>query len=184
MINSIVIAAEPRWQSPIQFSRMRLHADMSRALGKLKADRKGAIELLERCHRNAISDGSLADYFLPALRKAGLKTEHDQWFRASWDYLRGEIAKFPDDDHLRNTAAWFASRSMRELEAAEKDITLALSHHPDEAAYLDTMAEIQFAKGNRAKAVEWSNRAMKLAPADDQIRRQSARFRSEPFPVK
>ena len=184
MINSIVIAAEPRWQSPTQFSRMRLHADMSRALGKLKADRKGAIELLERCHRNAISDGSLADYFLPALRKAGLKTEHDQWFRASWDYLRGEIAKFPDDDHLRNTAAWFASRSMRELEAAEKDITLALSHHPDEAAYLDTMAEIQFAKGNRAKAVEWSNRAMKLAPADDQIRRQSARFRSEPFPVK
>ena len=184
MINSIVIAAEPRWQSPTQFSRMRLHADMSRALGKLKADRKGAIELLERCHRNAISDGSLADYFLPALRKAGLKTEHDQWFRASWDYLRGEIAKFPDDDHLRNTAAWFASRSMRELEAAEKDITLALSHHPDEAAYLDTMAEIQFAKGNRAKAVEWSNRAMKLAPADDQIRRQSARFRSEPFPLK
>ncbi len=184
MINSIVIAAEPRWQSPIQFSRMRLHADMSRALGKLKADRKGAIELLERCHRNAISDGSLADYFLPALRKAGLKTEHDQWFRASLDYLRGEIAKFPDDDHLRNTAAWFASRSMRELEAAEKDITLALSHHPDEAAYLDTMAEIQFAKGNRAKAVEWSNRAMELAPADDQIRRQSARFRSEPFPVK
>ena len=184
MINSIVIAAEPRWQSPTQFSRMRLHADMSRALGKLKADRKGAIELLERCHRNAISDGSLADYFLPALRKAGLKTEHDQWFRASWDYLRGEIAKFPHDDHLRNTAAWFASRSMRELEAAEKDITLALSHHPDEAAYLDTMAEIQFAKGNRAKAVEWSNRAMELAPADDQIRRQSARFRSEPFPVK
>ena len=184
MINSIVIAAEPRWQSPTQFARMRLHADMWRALGKLKADRKGAIELLERCHRNVISDGSLADYFLPALRKAGLKTEHDQWFRASWDYLRGEIAKFPDDDHLRNTAAWFASRSMRELEAAEKDITLALSHHPDEAAYLDTMAEIQFAKGNRAKAVEWSNRAMKLAPADDQIRRQSARFRSEPFPVK
>ncbi|MFN6017487.1 MAG: hypothetical protein ACK49N_07905 [Verrucomicrobiota bacterium] len=184
MINSIVIAAEPRWQSPIQFSRMRLHADMSRAFGKLKADRKGSIELLERCHRNAISDGSLADYFLPALRKAGLKTEHDQWFRASWDYLRGEIAKFPDDDHLRNTAAWFASRSMRELEAAEKDITLALSYHPDEAAYLDTMAEIQFAKGNRAKAVEWSNRAMKLAPADDQIRRQSARFRSDPFPLK
>jgi hypothetical protein len=46
------------------------------------------------------------------------------------------------------------------------------------------MAEIQFAKGNRAKAVEWSNRAMELAPADDQIRRQSARFRSESFPVK
>ena len=184
MVNSIVIAAEPRWQSPTQFSRMRLHADMSRALVKLKADRKGAIELLERCHRNVISDGSLADYFLPALRKAGLKAEHDQWFRASWDYLRGEIAKFPDDDHLRNTAAWFASRSMLELETAEKDITLALSHNPDQAAYLDTMAEIQFAKGNRAKAVEWSNRAMELAPADDQIRRQSARFRSESFPVK
>ena len=184
VLNSIVIASEPRWQSPSQFGRVRLHADMSRALSQLKTDRKGAIELLGRCHRNAISDGSLADYFLPALRKAGLQSEHDQWFLASWDYLRGEIAKFPNDDHLRNTAAWFASRAMRELEAAEKDITFALQLNPGQAAYLDTMAEVLFAKGDRAKAVEWSNRAMRQAPVDDQIRRQSARFRSGAFPVK
>ncbi len=184
MLNSIVIAAEPRWQSPIQFSRMRLNADMSHALSKLNNDHNSAIQLLEHCHRIAISDGSLADYFFPALRKAGLKTEHDKWFRESWDYVRGEISRFPEDDHLRNTAAWFASRAARELETAEKDIIKALALNPDQAAYLDTMAEIQFAKGNRAKAVEWSNRALELAPADDQIRRQSARFRSETFPVK
>ena len=184
VLGSLVVASEQRWQPTTQFSRTRLHADMSRALAKLKTDRKVAIELLGRCQRNAISDGSLADYFLPAVRKAGLQSEHDHWFRASWDYLRGEIEKFPNDDQLRNTAAWFASRSMRELDAAEKDITSALSHNSDQAAYLDTMAEIQFAKGNRAKAIEWSDRAMQLAPADDQIRRQSARFRSGTFPTK
>ena len=184
VLNSIVVASEPRWQPPSQLLRMRLHADMSRALAMLKSDRKGAIEMLQRCHQKEISDGSLADYFLPAVRKAGLQSEHDQWFRTSWDYLRREIEKFPNDDQLRNTAAWFASRSMRELDAAEKDITSALSHKPDQPAYLDTMAEVQFAKGNRAKAIEWSDRAIQLAPADDQIRRQSARFRSAAFPTK
>ena len=184
VLSSIVVTYEPRWLAPSELLRMRLHADMSRALAKLKTDRKAAIELLGRCQRNAISDGSLADYFLPAVRKAGLQSEHDQWFRASWDFLRSEISKFPDNDQLRNTAAWFASRSMRELVAAEKDIAIALEHDSDQAAYLDTMAEVQFAKGNRAKAIEWSDRAMKLAPDDDQIRRQSARFRKGPFPTK
>lgn len=184
ILNAVTVDSEPRWQSPTQFTRTRLNADMSRALGMVESNRKGAVALLARCHGNAVGDGTLADHFFPALRKTELKSEHDQWFRVSWDYLRGKIEKFPKDDQLRNTAAWFASRSMRELDAAEKDITWALSHNPDQAAYLDTMAEIQFAKGNRARAIEWSDRAMQLAPADDQIRRQSARFRSGPFPTK
>ncbi|MEY5020413.1 MAG: hypothetical protein RLZ22_1501 [Verrucomicrobiota bacterium] len=184
MLNAVLVKSEPRWQSPVQFTRTRMNADMCRALSMVGPDRKGAIALLGRCHRNAIGDGTLADYFFPALRKAGLKSEHDEWFRTSWNYLRGMIEKFPNDDLLRNNAAWFASRAARELETAEKDITSALSHNPNVAAYLDTMAEIEFAKGNRAKAVKWSIRALEHAPLDDQIRRQSSRFRSGPFPVK
>lgn len=184
VLGTLVIAIEPRWQLPSQFARLRLHADLSRALSKLKDDRKAALAILGRCHDRVPSDGSLADYFLPAVRAAGLKAEHDQWFGKSWNILREMIIKYPDADNLRNTAAWFASRANRNLDEAEKDINAAITLNPDQAAYLDTMAEIQFAKGDRAKAVDWSKRAMELAPSDDQIRRQHERFRSGGFPVK
>lgn len=184
VLNALVISTEPRWQSPAQFTRMRLHADLSLALSRLKDDRQRALAMLDRCHANAPSDGSLADFFLPAVRAAGLKTEHDAWYRKSFTNLRGMIDRYPDADNLRNTAAWFASRANRDLDLAEKDIMAAISLNPNEAAYLDTMAEIHFAKGDRAKAVEWSNRAMSHAPTDDQIRKQAERFRSGSFPVK
>jgi hypothetical protein len=44
------------------------------------------------------------------------------------------------------------------------------------------MAEIQFAKGNREKALEWSRLAINFAPGDDQLRRQHERFRADPLP--
>jgi hypothetical protein len=44
------------------------------------------------------------------------------------------------------------------------------------------MAELQFAKGKRDKAIEWSARAINFAPEDMQLRRQQDRFRSEPLP--
>jgi hypothetical protein len=44
------------------------------------------------------------------------------------------------------------------------------------------MAEIQFARGRRAKALEWSQLAINISPEDTMIRRQHERFRSEPFP--
>lgn len=184
VLNAIVIASEPRWQSPAQFSRMRLHADLSFAISRLKDDRKRALAMLDRCHANAPSDGSLADFFLPAVRAAGLGAEHDAWYRKSSDYLCEMIVMYPDADNLRNTAAWLASRANRDLDQAEKDMRAAISLNAKQAAYLDTMAEIQFAKGDRAKAIEWSNRAMELAPGDEQIRKQAERFRSGNFPTK
>lgn len=184
VLNAIVIATEPRWQSPAQFARMRLHADLSFALSRLKDDRERAMSILDRCHANAPSDGSLADFFLPAVRAAGLEVEHDAWYRKSSNYLREVIVMYPDADNLRNTAAWFASRANRDLDQAEKDIKAAISLNAKQAAYLDTMAEIQFAKGDRAKAIEWSNRAMEHAPGDEQIRKQAERFRSGTLPVK
>ena len=61
---------------------------------------------------------------------------------------------------------------------------------PDEYSYLDTMAEIQFGKGNREKALEWSSRAVNFTTGDDGLsgnesfllRRQHEHFRVDPLP--
>lgn len=168
--------------NPLVLMRQRLQADMARALAQLGENRAVSIAILERCHSTFASDGSLADFFFPALRKVGLIKEHDKWFKDTWDRMEKTISLYPNSDNTRNTTAWFASRAVRKLDEAEAHLKKALAANPDQPAYLDTMAEIHFARGNRAKALEWSSKAMNFEPSDSQIRRQHERFRSAPIP--
>jgi tetratricopeptide (TPR) repeat protein len=173
---------EYQWNTQLPLMRQRLQADMARALARLATDRAASLATLARCHRVFASDGSLADFFFPALRKAGLIKEHDAWFLESWNKMEDIIALYPECDNSRNTAAWFAARAMRKLDAAERHSIKALATSPNQSAYLDTMAEIQFARGRRDEALIWSQRAVNFTPEDVLLRRQQARFLSEPFP--
>lgn len=162
--------------------RQRMQADMGRALSNLKDDRAGSIALLEKCHRLIPSDGSLADCFFPSLRKAGLLAEHDRWFDVSWKLITDVISRFPGSDNTCNTAGWLASRARLKLDLAEKLMEKAIAMNPEQSAYLDTMAEVQFSKGNRNKALEWSQLAINFWPQDAQLRHQNERFRKDPLP--
>lgn len=163
----------------------RLNSDMARAFSRLKEDRAGSVVLLENCFRLFPADASLADYFFPGLRKVGLIKEHDAWFRTAWDRIMAIVDEFPEADNSSNSAGWLAARAQRKLDEAETLLEKSLSLKPDQPAYLDTMAEIQFAKGNRAKALEWSARAINFYPnsGDSEVfRRQHERFRTAPLP--
>lgn len=182
VLTRIYASSDLRWTNPLPLMRQRLQADTTRALANLKTRRAASIATLEACHRAFASDGSLADFFFPALRKAGLTKQHDLWFTKTWNLMQDIIRRYPDADNTRNTAAWFAARALRQLDAAEKHLQTALASHPDQPAYLDTMAEIHFARGQREQALEWSRRAINFAPDDSQLRRQQERFRSAPLP--
>jgi hypothetical protein len=160
----------------------RLEADLARALARLGTDRAGSLALLERCHRMCITSGSLADHFFPALRKAGLIEQHDAWFKISWDALAAILKTYPDSDNTCNTLAWLGSRAVRNLDQADELVTRAMQLNPAEPNYIDTMAEIQFARGNREKALEWSVRALNFSPNNQTMRRQYAHFFSDPLP--
>jgi hypothetical protein len=162
--------------------KVRLQADLSRALDQLPTTRSRAIEILERCQRTAPGDGFMADYFYPAIRQAGLLSEHDRWFAEAWKTISEVVKKYPGSDNTLNTAAWLASRACRNLDQAEDLMKKALAMNPNQAAYLDTMAEIQFAKGKRAAALDWSRQAMNYRPDDVMIRRQHERFSKNPLP--
>ena len=112
----------------------------------------------------------------------GLIKEHDEWFRISWGRMTVVLERFPNSDNTCNTAAWLASRARRNLDQAEAYEKHALALNPEQSAYLDTMAEIQFAKGNREKAVEWSTLAINFLPGDSMLRRQHERFLTSPLP--
>jgi hypothetical protein len=169
------------------YSKARLNADLAKALAVLPDDRGRAIALLEGIHRNFATDGILADDFFPALRKAGLNQELEKWFGESWERISAVIGRFPDCDNTRNTAAWLASRAHMKLPEAEKHLQAALAKKPGQAAYLDTMAEVRFAMGDRAGAVKWSELSLLRyplidTPYDTMIRKQHQRFRNDPLP--
>lgn len=162
--------------------RTRKKADMGRAFEMFTTNRKQAVAILRDCHQSLVADASLADQFFPALRLVGAKNEHDAWFEESWQALMKNRTRFPLDDNVRNSAAWLAARALLRLDEAEKESMEALRLRPHQAAYLDTMAEIQFARGNREKAVEWSEKAITADSRATPLREQYFRFRKEPFP--
>lgn len=175
-------ALEYRMENPLAFMRQRMQADMAHAFSLVESDRPRAIAMLKQCHRTFMADGSLADHFFPGLRKMGLAQEHDQWFDETWSRVMAVLQTYPESDNTHNTAAWFASRALRKLDEGEQHAKTALKLNPDQPAYLDTMGEIHFARGNRKQALEWSKRAVAYSPDDAQLRRQQERFRSDPLP--
>lgn len=167
--------------NPLEFTRIRLIADLARALSLPANQRTAAVALLSRCHRDHLMDGTLADVFFPAIRDT-FAAEHDQWFEETWQAIQTVIRRYPESDNTLNTAAWLAARACRRLPEARGLLDRALALRPRQAAYLDTYAEVEFAAGNRAKAVAWSVEAVNQRPNDAQLRRQKFRFETQPFP--
>lgn len=164
--------------------RMRIEADMARAFSKLGEDRAGSVGEIERIALMPYADLSLADHFFAPMREAGLVKQHDAAFNRLWENLVKRIARYPDSDNTRNSAAWLASRANRHLDEAEDYLEKAIDNNPRQAAYLDTMAEVHFARGDREKAVDFSSRGLKEEPEDFQLVRQHERFKSGEFPPK
>lgn len=166
----------------VHFLEFRLKADLARGLSLLESDREYALKLIRGSHALFPGCGLLADYFFPSLRTAGLTAEHDELFEKSWKIYANLITTYPKSERLRNGAAWTASRAVRRLDEAEKHSTEALRLDPNQAAYLDTMAEVHFAKRNRKAAIRWSTKSINFSPREDMIRSQHERFIREPFP--
>ncbi len=172
---------------------LRLEADLARGLSILDSDREAAIALLQHAYDMLPGDGTLADYFFPCIRRMGLIQEHDAWFKISWDRLAKVAAEYPASSNTLNTLSWLGAKAMRNLDQAREFEKQALDMKPDEPNYLDTMAEIEFASGNREKAIEWSTKAVNFTPGNGVdgfetelmesflFRQQHERFRLDPL---
>ena len=69
-----------------------------------RSPRADAMDLLSRCHQQFATDGSLADFFFPSLRMAGLRDRHDEWFEDTWKRTTAIIDRYPACDNSRKTA--------------------------------------------------------------------------------
>lgn len=177
--------------NPVSYLRARFTADMYRGLAMIAEDdvRSGR-ELLEASFEMLIGDGMLADDFFPLIRGAGLVEFHDRSFARGYQRINESIRAYPRAHNTYNSAAWLASRASRELDDALGKIRKALEMRPRQAAYLDTMAEVWFAKGDRERAVEWSRKAVRKSyhashstGGGVELREQFERFQNGDFPA-
>lgn len=169
--------------APLLVYRCREKANMARGFALYKTNREKALVILRQVHQSLLADASLADQFFPALRMVGATSEHQAWFEESWAAMMKIRDRFPKDDNIRNSAAWLAARAVLRLDDAEKEVTAALDLRPNQAAYLDTLGEIWFARKNREKALEWSKKAV-LSDSNTAgtLREQYFRFADGAFP--
>jgi len=170
-------------ERPSVMLRTRVEVEMARGFALLEEDPERGMERLAASHGMAATDGIMADFFFPGLRAAGRVAEHDRWFGETFAVYESVLARYPESHNTMNTAAWTASRANRRLADAERLVTRALELQPDQPAYLDTLGEVWFCRGDRDKAVEWSDEAVSHAPGEDSLLRQNERFRSGELPL-
>jgi Flp pilus assembly protein TadD len=162
----------------------RIDAGMALAFSRLGQNREASLKEIERWSSMPYAENAMADHFFAPMRAAGLTKLHDGIFERMWANVTNRIKQFPDCDNSRNSGAWLASRANRRLDEADGFLKEAVDRNPRQAAYLDTMAELQFARGDRKKAVEYSTRSVEDGVLDFQLIRQHKRFTEGPFPPK
>lgn len=158
------------------------------AVAMQDGDLDGAVQAFSEAHRILPRDGYLANELFPVVRGLGLTELHDQLFEESAKHAREVIRMFPKDDNAYNNFAWLASRANRCLDEAEGYLKKALKMKSQSAAYLDTMGEVYFARGNREEALKWSAQSIKnevigRAASRWELHQQRRRFQSGEFPA-
>lgn len=145
----------------------RFYADFCHGMAQYaRGEQSQSIITLDNC-RKMVSSGSLADEFFPALlkvagtKKSGIEDHYQQWFEESYNEVNAVCKKYPHAHNTQNTAAWLSSRAVMRLDNGLAHAKIAVELRPTQGPYLDTMAEIWFAKGNRQKALQWSEKATK-----------------------
>lgn len=148
-----------------------------RARGLIAAGRhEAAVHELWRSHRALPGDIDLALDMIPTLREAKLDKVADELFEKIYAVNNRTTLDFPDSAFHHNTVAWLAARCQRRTDDALAHAEAAVRLAPDRAAYLDTLAEVHFVRGNKAKAIELARRCIQMEPEHKIFRDQLKRF--------
>jgi hypothetical protein len=124
---------------------------------------EGANEELDKAGRTLKGDVRLLVEFVPKLDRAGQISAANKLFDEGFAAHQEVCAAFPNSATYHNNAAWLAARSQRKLDEALALVTRAIELAPNEAAYHDTLAEVQFQRGDREAAVAAARKAVELS---------------------
>ena len=128
------------------------------------------------------TDTQLVQDLVPLLEQAGRQPQADALFGIVFTAISDQLQRYPQSALLHNNLAWVSARCHRRLDNALQHALRAVELDPDNAAYLDTLAEAHFRLGDRDAAVRHSRRAVQRRPQDATLQKQLRRFEQAPLP--
>ncbi len=108
--------------------------------------------------------------------KADQKELATDFFDRTYRILAAHRDAFPNEGQPHNGIAWFAALCDRQMDDAERDARRAVAIAPDNAAFIDTLAEVRFRQGHVKEAIELIDKALVLKPDMKHLSEQRERF--------
>jgi tetratricopeptide (TPR) repeat protein len=135
-----------------------------------------ALEEVQLCLAFLPGDVEMPVCLVPELEKQGHKKEADELFGRVFRFYERLCKDYPRWAEGHNSLAWLAARCGRRLEEALEHSRRAVQLAPRNAAYLATLAEVHFRRGERAKALELIKQCVELAPKNEAFRKRLQRW--------
>lgn len=126
-------------------------------------DKPGYERELAACLNAMPYSWEMIEDVVPKLDAAGWNAEADALFDSQLAKVRDLVKKYPHSPRFTNAVAWISATCRRNLDEAALMAARTLELSPDNASYLDTLAEVHFARGEPAKAVQVQRRAVELS---------------------
>jgi tetratricopeptide (TPR) repeat protein len=155
---------------PGQVHRLRAAAELT--AGRIDAARR------EIALAQAVQPGNvdLAIGLVPLLERAGSRKDADRLFADTLAVHEKLCRDYPRCASAHNSAAWVSACCRRNLDAALTHAARAVELAPDTPAYLDTLAEVHFQRGEKDKAVAVQKKVIELDPKKPYYRKQLRRL--------
>ncbi len=146
---------------------------------KEQGDRDAEARHLEEALR---ADPSEVDALIAFYRLPGATPEHRQratrMVQKAAARIKEEIGEDPSNANAYNQYAWLVANTEGNLDEALKFSRMSLELSPNNAAYLDTLAHVHFARGELEEAVRVQTKAVELEPHSGLLAKELQVFRA------
>jgi tetratricopeptide (TPR) repeat protein len=143
---------------------------------RASGDREKVSALLEGLTGVPIANPDIANDVVPLLRAAGRNDEAKTTFDQVYESLKAAYNHSADHPMAKNNLAWLCARCGERKEEALKLALDATRAMPDNAAFLDTLAEAHFQLGHYDQAARIEARVVTARPGDHFLRAQLQKF--------
>jgi hypothetical protein len=124
------------------------------------------------------TDGDVVQNAYTLLKNAKRDSDAEKLFAASYAEAHREFSQEPENPAIMNEIAWLCARCDKNLPEAMQMASAAADAEPDNAAILDTFAEVNFHMNHPAESVKLETRALQLEPNDPFMQKQLQKFRN------
>jgi tetratricopeptide (TPR) repeat protein len=143
---------------------------------RARGDHEKVKTLLDALTGVPIGNSEIANDVVPMLRAAGRNDEARKTFDEVYESLQAAYNHRADHPTAKNNLAWLCARCGERKEEALKMAIQATQAMPDNAAFLDTLAEAHYQLGHYDQAVSIEAKVVAARPTDRFLRAQFQKF--------